>query len=236
MRKIENKILELVKKGYQPVYEGEEGYIVITLKAYLKALECADASEVYFIYNGLWYDLIDANERSEEIEDRDFDFMPDEALQSKFKVGDLIVPTPETDKCYCYTNTSMICAEVIEILGDHKILIKVKKHKVEDMAGKEFIVSDRYFEFMPNIKLISADDIFSDMEDIDLVYRAIDEKISNIGGKIYYLKYWQADSEKLKLNEKIEDLESDRKRYEGILERIVEYEKVRKTLEVKKDD
>lgn len=137
----------------------------------------------------------------------------------------------ELKKGYC-----PVYAEVIEILGNHKIRIKVKKHKVEDMTGKEFIVSDRYFEFMPNIKLISADDIFSDMEDIDLVYRVIDEKISNIGGKIYYLKYCQTDSEKLKLNEKIEDLESDRKRYDHILNRIVEYEKVRKILEMKKDD
>lgn len=89
---------------------------------------------------------------------------------------------------------------------------------------------------MKNIKLISADDIFSDLEDIDLVYRAIDEKMSNLGGAIYYLKSWREDLNEIRINEKLEDLSKELNRYEAIFDRIVEYEKVRKQMEVKKDD
>ena len=89
---------------------------------------------------------------------------------------------------------------------------------------------------MKNIKLISADDIFSDLEDIDLVYRAIDEKISNLGGAIYYLKSWREDLNEIRLNEKLEDLSKELNRYEAIFDRIVEYEKVRRKMEVKKND
>ena len=104
---------------------------------------------------------------------------------------------------------------------------------------------------MKNIKLISADDIFSDLEDIDLVYRAIDEKISNLGGAIYDLKdrrlrilaygdclefINRKNDEFQSTNDKIDGLVTELRAYEKILSRMVEYEKVRKQMEVKKDD
>lgn len=36
-KELETIIMEQLKKGYCPVYVGEEGYIIITMKAYLTA-------------------------------------------------------------------------------------------------------------------------------------------------------------------------------------------------------
>ena len=182
-RELESIIMEQLKKGYCPVYVGEEGYILISMKAYLAAAEYAGAEDIWFWYDGLYYGMLDAETKEDDIEGEYFNFMPRETY--KFKVGDIICPTPEADRHYDYTGTNMI----------------------------------------------SADEIFLDLEDIDLVYRAIDEKMSNLGGAIYYLKSWRED-----LNEKLEDLSKELNRYEAIFDRIVEYEKVRKQMEVKKDD
>lgn len=169
-RELESIIMEELKKGYCPVYDGEEGYIFISMKAYLAAAEYAGAEYPCFWYDDLCYDMIDVESREDEIEGWQFNFMP-----RKIESG--ICPNPE---------------------------------------GR-------------------SDDIFSDLEDIDLVYRAIDEKISNLGGAIYYLKSWREDLNEIRLNEKLEDLSKELNRYEAIFDRIVEYEKVRKQMEVKKE-
>lgn len=187
-RELESVIMGELKKGYCPVYGGEEGYILISMKAYLAAAEYAGAEYPCFWYDDLYYDMIDVESREDEIEGGHFNFMPRKE-ECKFKVGDIICPTPEADRHYDYTGTNMI----------------------------------------------SADGIFSDLEDIDLVYRAIDEKISNLGGAIYYLKSWREDLNEIRLNEKLEDLSKELNRYETIFDRIVEYEKVRKQMEVKKE-
>ena len=170
-KELETIIMEQLKKGYCPVYVGEEGYIVITMKAYLAAAEYAGAEDICFWYDDLYYGMLDVETKEDEIEGGHFTFMP-----RKIESG--ICPNPE---------------------------------------GR-------------------SDEIFSDLEDIDLVYRAIDEKMSNLGGAIYYLKSWREDLNEIRLNEKLEDLSKELKRYEAIFDRIVEYEKVRKQMEVKKDD
>ena len=77
MRKeLENMIIEKMKQGYYPIYVGEEGFIVITMKAYLAAAEYADAEVPHFWYGDVCFDLLDVVNRSEEIEAEDFDFMP----------------------------------------------------------------------------------------------------------------------------------------------------------------
>lgn len=86
------------------------------------------------------------------------------------------------------------------------------------------------------IKLISADGIFSDMEDIDLVYRAVEEKLRNLGENIYDLKSGKLfSSDMVERNVKIEDIIEQMKRCERILDHIVEYKKVRERFEVKKE-
>lgn len=85
--------MEQLKKGYYPVYVGEEGYIIITMKAYLAAAEYAGAEDIRFWYDELCYDMIDAETREDEIEGGYFTFMPREPY--KFKVGDTICPNPE---------------------------------------------------------------------------------------------------------------------------------------------
>ena len=196
-QKFETEVMEQLKKGFQPVYYGEEGFIAISMKAYLAAAECAGAERSRFCYGEVCFDLIDVIDRSEEIEAEDYDFMPAEI---EWEDADSMAPETESEDAY-----SMPC-----------------NFKVGDIIRPT-----------PEAR---SDDIFSDLEDIDLVYRAIDEKMSNLGGAIYYLKSWREDLNEIRLNEKLEDLSKELNRYEAIFDRIVEYEKVRKQMEVKKDD
>ena len=187
-RELESVIMGELKKGYCPVYGGEEGYILISMKAYLAAAEYAGAEYPCFWYDDLYYDMIDVESREDEIEGGHFNFMPRKE-ECKFKVGDIICPTPEADRYYDYTGTNMI----------------------------------------------SADDIFSDLEDIELVYRAINEKIILLGGSIANLLYNTKNTNSICEYDRIQDIMLDMERYEKILSRIVEYEKVRKQMEVKKE-
>ena len=229
-KELETIIMEQLKKGYCPVYAGEEGYILITMKAYLAASEYAGAEDICFCYDDLCYDMIDVETREDEIEGGYFNFMPRKAY--RFKVGDIICPTPEADRQYDYTGTNMISAEVTEIKGRNLMEIRVKQHRDKSFVGKLFYVNPSYFELATNIKLISADDIFSDMEDIELVYRAVNEKIILLYSSITNLLDNVKNTNDTCENDMILDME----RYEKILSRIVEYEKVRKFLEVKRDD
>ena len=226
-KELEAIIMEQLKKGYCPVYAGEEGYIIITMKAYLAAAEYAGAENLRFWYDYLCYDMIDVEAREDEIEGGYFNFMPREAY--KFKVGDIICPTTEADRHYGYTGTNMISAEVTEIKGRNLMEIRVKQHKDKTLIGKLFHVNPSYFEFATNIKLISDDDIFLDLEDIELVYRAINEKIILLATSIESLEYNTKNMNDTRENDIIQDMILDMERYEKILSRIVEYEKSKKT-------
>lgn len=215
------------------------------MKAYLAAAEYAGAEDICFWYDGLYYGMLDAETKEDDIEGEYFNFMPRETY--KFKVGDIICPTPEADRHYDYTGTNMISAEVTGIKGRNLMEIRVNQHEDKTLLGKLFYVNPSYFELATNIKLISADEIFLDLDDIDLVYRAIDEKISNLGGAIYDLKDRKlrilAYGDRLELkndefqstNDKIDGLVTELRSYEKILSRMAEYEKVRKQMEVKKE-
>lgn len=235
-RELESVIMEQLKKGYYPVYVGEEGYILISMKGYLAAAEYANAAGVRFCYDDLCYDMIDIKERSEEIEDKDFEFMPSKVEDCKFEVGDIICPTPEADNYYNYTGTDMICAEVISIKGEHIIEIRVRQHLDERYVGHSFVVSDSYFELAKKIKLMKADDIFSDLEDINLVYRAVNKEIISLGASLSDLQYNILNTDAICENDRIQGVVLDMERYVKILSRIWEYEKVRRKMEVKKDD
>lgn len=232
-KELETIIMEQLKKGYYPVYVGEEGYIIITMKAYLAAAEYAGAEDICFWYDDLYYGMIDIKERSEEIEDKDFEFMPRETY--KFKVGDIICPTPEADRHYDCTGTNMICAEVTGIPGRNLMEIRVKQHEDKTLLGKLFYVNPTYFELATNIKLISADDIFSDLEDINLVYRAVNKEIISLGASLSDLQYNILNTDAICENDRFLGVVLDMERYEKILSCIVEYEKVRRKMEVKKE-
>lgn len=233
-KELEAIIMEQLKKGYCPVYAGEEGYIIITMKAYIAAAEYAGAEDLRFWYDDLCYDMIDVETREDEIEGGHFNFMPREAY--KFKVGDIICPTTEADRHYGYTGTNMISAEVTEIKGRNLMEIRVKQHKDKTLLGKVFHVNPSYFELATNIKLISADDIFSDLEDINLVYRAVNKEIISLGASLSDLQYNILNTDAICENDRIQGVVLDMERYEKILSRIVEYEKVRKQMEVKRND
>ena len=51
-QEFESKFMEKLKKGYCPVYAGEEGYVMITMKGYLAAAEYASAERPHFWYGG----------------------------------------------------------------------------------------------------------------------------------------------------------------------------------------
>ena len=93
-QKFESDVMEKLKKGYLPVYEGEEGFIAISIKAYLAAAEYADAVRSRFWYGDLFFDLIDVIVRSEEIEAEDYDFMPAEIERED---ADSMAPETESE-------------------------------------------------------------------------------------------------------------------------------------------
>lgn len=77
-QKFESDVMEKLKKGYRPVYEGEEGFIAISMKAYLAAAEYAAAERSHFWYGDVEFLLIDVEAREDEIEAEGYDFMPAE--------------------------------------------------------------------------------------------------------------------------------------------------------------
>lgn len=99
-REMENRIMEELKKGYRPVYAGEEGYVMITMNAYLAAAEYAGAEDLCFWYDDLCYDMIDVETREEEIEGGYFNFMPRKIKEdfeeiSREEIESNICPNPE---------------------------------------------------------------------------------------------------------------------------------------------
>lgn len=227
-RELESVIMKQLKKGYYLVYVGEEGYILISMKAYLAAAEYAGAEDICFWYDDLYYGMLNIKEGLEEIEDKDFEFMPSKVEDCKFEVGDIICPTPEADRHYGYTGTNMISAEVTGIKGRNLMEIRVNQHEDKTLLGKLFYVNPSYFELATNIKLISADDIFSDLEDIELIYRAVNKEIISLGAYLSDLQYNILNTGAICENDRIQGAVLDMERYEKILSRIWEYEKSKK--------
>lgn len=64
----------------------------------------------------------------------------------KFKVGDLIVPLPISDKHYSITNLDMYLARVDEIRSNRAIVITILRHKYENYVEEQFTVSTDCFE------------------------------------------------------------------------------------------
>ena len=63
----------------------------------------------------------------------------------KFKVGDYVVPLPESDEEYGITNTDMYLAKVTEVRGDNEIVIEIVAHKKEHEVGEDYPVDPKYF-------------------------------------------------------------------------------------------
>lgn len=63
----------------------------------------------------------------------------------KFKVGDYVVPLPESDEEYGITNTDMYLAKATEVRGDNEIVIEIVAHKKEHEVGEEYPVEPKYF-------------------------------------------------------------------------------------------
>lgn len=242
-RELEEKIIEKIKKGCQPVYYGEEGFIVISMKAYMAAAEYADAESSYFWYGDVYFEMVDLNNREDEIEAEDYDFMPaeiewedadsmaaetesEDAEPCKFKVGDIIFPTPEAHKEYVYTGNNLISAEVIAIKGRHSIKIRVKDHKNKLFIGETFSVDPAYFELM------SAAYVFAEPEDIEAVYLVIADKCTALATSLYNfycdrLLELRDDA----VYDQIQVIISERERYEKLLSRLADYMEVRKCVQ-----
>ena len=245
-QKFETEVMEQLKKGFQPVYYGEEGFIAISMKAYLTAAEYADAERYHFWYGDVRFDLIDLDNRSEEIEAEDFDFMPrkvafdssDEEAEldsdkevegCNFKVGDIIRPTPEADNHYLHTGSDLIEAEVIEIKSRDLIEIEVREHVNNEFIGESFYVDPAYFELAEGDKTISADDIFQLVEDIEAAYVVIADKCTALATPLYNLYCGRLlDPKDGAVRDRIQAIISERERYEKILCRLADYMEVRK--------
>lgn len=65
-----------------------------------------------------------------------------------FSVGDIITGTPESDKHYGFTNTSMTEAKVLKIMGDGLIEIEILAHKTGSFTGTKVFVDPSYFKLV----------------------------------------------------------------------------------------
>ncbi|PEM08527.1 hypothetical protein [Bacillus wiedmannii] len=65
--------------------------------------------------------------------------------ENPFKVGQRVTGNEDSNKRYFVTNTRMLEAEVLELIGDDKMKIKVTKHLGAENVGIEFTVETRYF-------------------------------------------------------------------------------------------
>ena len=237
-QKFETEVMEQLKKGFQPVYYGEEGFIAISMKAYLAAAEYAGAERPHFCYGDVEFLLIDVEAREDEIEAEDFDFMPrkvafdssDEEVEGcNFKVGDIIRPTPEADNHYLHTGSDMIEAEVVDIKSQKLIEIEVRQHISKAFIGESFYVDPAYFELAGETKASSADDIFQLVEDIEAAYVVIADKCTALAMSLYNLYCDRLlDPKDGAVCDRIQAIISERERYEKILSRLAGYMEVKK--------
>lgn len=162
-REVENKIIEKIKKGCQPVYYGEEGFIVISMKAYLTAAEYAGAESSYFYYGDVCFDLINVNNRSDEIEAEDFDFMPlkleedfeeisPEEIESPEGRSDEIVSNLEdAEAMYMLINDRLrlLAARLYELRHDRVLNPEVRK--IDDNIQDIVAEMERYEKMLSRI-------------------------------------------------------------------------------------
>lgn len=67
-------------------------------------------------------------------------------MKNKFKVGDIVRGTKESDEMYNITNSNVTKAKVVRVRDDRKISIKIIEHKHNVFVNSTFEVSPRFFE------------------------------------------------------------------------------------------
>lgn len=67
-------------------------------------------------------------------------------MKNKFKVGDIVRGTKESDKVYNITNSNMTKGEVVRVRDDGKIDIKIIENKNGALVGSTFEVAPCFFE------------------------------------------------------------------------------------------
>ena len=67
-------------------------------------------------------------------------------MKNKFKVGDIVRGTKESDGVYNITNSNMTKGEVVRVRDDGKIDIKIIENKNGAFVGSTFEVVPRFFE------------------------------------------------------------------------------------------
>lgn len=208
-RELEEKIIKKIKKGCQPVYYGEEGFIVISIKAYLAAAEYAGAESSYFYYGDVCFDLINVNNRSDEIEAEDYDFMPAEIE---------------------WENTDSMAAKENEETESET------KDPCIHIGESGCVVNLPYLEPAGETKASSTDDIFQEVEDIEAAYVAIADKCIALTTPLYNLYCDRLlDPKDGAVYDRIQAIMSERQRYEKLLSRLATYMERRKHSEVKKE-
>lgn len=87
---------------------------------------------------------------------------------NSFFPGDVIVPKQSADNHYSVANTDMKRAEVLDVLEDGKISIKVLQHSFAKYEGTELIVSEQHYRHIEKAHLCVLDEI----------HRILDEDIA----------------------------------------------------------
>ena len=67
-------------------------------------------------------------------------------MKNKFKVGDIVRGTKESDEAYTVTNSNMTKGEVVRVRDDGKIDIKIIENKNGALVGSTFEVAPCFFE------------------------------------------------------------------------------------------
>ena len=78
---------------------------------------------------------------------------------SRFFTGDVIVPKQSADDHYSIANTDMKRAEVLDVMEDGKIIIKVLQHSFTTYEGTVLIVSGQHYRHIEKARLCVLDEI-----------------------------------------------------------------------------
>jgi len=78
---------------------------------------------------------------------------------SSFFPGDVIVPKQSADNHYSIANTDMKRAEVLDVLEDGKIIIKVIQHSFAIYEGIVLKVSEQHYRHIEKAHLCVLDEI-----------------------------------------------------------------------------
>ena len=134
-QKFETEVMEQLKKGYSPVYAGEEGYVMITMNGYMAAAEYAGAERSHFWYGGVEFLLIDVEAREDEIEAEEFDFMPAKIEEDFEEISPEEIESPDLEDAeamYRLINDRLrlLAARLYEMRCDR--LLQPEATKIED--------------------------------------------------------------------------------------------------------